>query len=110
MKTLTWMGIVLLLLVGCGDSNDSGAARTAAELCDQVCGWPDDCFSEFGVPVQDAECIQACEASVEAVGMACLQAIHNTIECVGTCNPDAITDDDIARCQSAARAIESSCD
>jgi len=110
MKVLAWMGLALLLLVGCGDSGNNGSARTAGELCDEVCGWPDACFAELGVPVEDAECLQSCEASVEVVGLPCLQAINNTVSCLGTCDFNALTDQQILACQDEAEAISAACD
>jgi hypothetical protein len=110
MKSLAWMGMILLLLAGCGDSGTNGSARTAGELCDQVCGWPDACFVELGVPVEDAECVASCEASVEVVGLPCLQAINNTVSCLGTCEFDALTEQQILACQGEAEAISTACD
>ena len=61
MRAWASFGLALLLLSGCGDSNAAGA-RTAGQVCDEICGWPDACFVQLGVPVQAAECIQSCEA------------------------------------------------
>ena len=102
--------MVLLLLAGCGDSSKAGTARTGGELCDEVCGWPDACFVELGVPLQDAECVQSCEASVEVVGLPCLQAINNTVSCLGTCDFEALTDEQIRSCEDEAEAISAACD
>lgn len=110
MKSLAWMGMVLLLLAACGDAGDAGSPRTAGELCDEVCGWPDQCFAELGVPLQDSECLSACEQSVDAVGFACLQAIAGTVSCLGTCDFNALTEADINRCQGEAEAISTNCD
>jgi len=102
------MGV--LLFGGCGDSGEGRTARTAGELCDEVCGWPDACFAELGVPVEDAECAQSCEASVEVVGLPCLQAINNTVACLGTCDFNALTEQQILACQDEAEAISAACD
>ncbi|MBW2380498.1 MAG: hypothetical protein JRG70_13265 [Deltaproteobacteria bacterium] len=110
MRSLALMGMALLLLGGCGDSNGAGSARTAGELCDEVCGWPDACFAELGVPLQDAECVQSCEASVEVVGLPCLQAINNTVACLGTCDFNALTEQQILSCQDEAEGISGACD
>ena len=110
MKSLASVGMLLLLLAACGDSGTNGSARTAGELCDQVCGWPDACFAELGVPVEDAECVASCEASVEVVGLACLRAINDTVSCLGTCDFDALTDQQILACQDEAQAISTACD
>jgi hypothetical protein len=110
MKSLAFVGMILLLLGGCGDSGNGGSAGTAGGLCDQVCGWPDVCFAELGVPLEDAECIQSCEASVEVVGLACLQAINNTVACLGTCDFNALTDQQVLACQDEAQAISAACE
>lgn len=102
--------MTLLLLAGCGDSNGEGSARNAGELCDQVCGWPDTCFSELGVEIQDGECMQSCEASVDVVGLPCLQSINDTVACLGTCDFDALTDQQILNCQDEAEAISAACE
>ena len=110
MKSLAWTGMVLVLVIGCGDSGKNGTARTAGELCDEICGWPDACFVELGVPIEDAECVASCEASVEGVVVPCLQAINNTVACLGTCDFDALTDQQILACQGEAQAISAACD
>jgi len=109
MKSLAFVGMVLLLC-GCGDSGKGGSARTAGELCDEVCGWPDACFAELGVSLEDGECVQSCEASVEVVGLPCLQAINDTASCLGTCDFDSLTDQQILACQGEAEAISAACD
>lgn len=109
MKSFALIGTLVLLLAGCGDSGP-GAARSAGELCDEVCGWPDQCFVELGVPVEDAQCIQSCESQVDVVGIGCLAAIADTVACLGTCDFDALTEADINRCQSAAEAISTACE
>ena len=110
MRLLALTGMTLLLLASCGDSGNGGAARTAGELCDEVCGWPDQCFAELGVPLEGAECVQSCEASVEVVGLPCLQAINNTVTCLGTCDFNALTDRQILNCQDEAQAISTACE
>jgi len=110
MRFLASASMALLLLGGCGDSGTGSSRATAGELCDEVCGWPDACFVELGVPLQDTECVQSCEASVEVVGLPCLQAINNTVGCLGTCEFDALTDQQILACQGEAEAISAACD
>jgi len=110
MKNLAWMGMTLLLLASCGDSGGRGDARTANELCEQVCGWPDQCFAELGVPLEDAECVQSCEASVEVVGLPCLRAMNDTISCLGTCDFEMLSDQQILSCQDEAEAILATCE
>ena len=110
MKTLAWMGMTLLLLVGCGESNAPGAAFSGDSLCDEVCGWPDACFEALGAPLGGADCMEACEASVDAVGAACLGAIADTVNCLGTCDVESITESQALACQDEAERISSSCD
>ena len=110
MKTLTWMGMVLLLVAGCGDSGTNGTARTAGSLCDEVCGWPDQCFAELGAPLNDGDCMAECEASVEVVGVACLGAIANTVSCLGTCDFESISQAQAEACVDEAQAISAACD
>lgn len=104
------MGMVCLLLAACGDAGDGGSPRTAGELCDEVCAWPDQCFAELGVPLQDSECLSECAQSADAVGLACLQAIASTVSCLGTCDFNGLTEADINRCQGEAQAISTHCD
>ncbi len=109
MKSLAWMGMALLLLAGCGGSDDNGAARTANGLCDEVCGWPDSCFAELGVPMQ-GDCIESCMASVDVVGIDCLGAIADTISCLGTCNVNDLTNEELLACQDQALRISNTCE
>jgi hypothetical protein len=109
MKLLALMGMVLLL-ASCGDSGDNGTARTGGSLCDEMCGWPDECFVALGVPLQGSECMQSCEASVEVVGVDCLGAIVDTIACIGTCDVESITEEQALACQSEAERVVSSCE
>lgn len=110
MKTLTWMGMVLVLAAGCGDSGGSGTARTAGGLCDEVCGWPDQCFAELGAPLNDGDCMAECEASVEVVGVACLGAIADVVSCLGTCDFESIGPAEAEACADQARAISDVCE
>jgi hypothetical protein len=110
MKLLALMGMTLLLLASCGESDVPGAGRTAGSLCDEVCGWPDQCFAELGAPLGGADCIAACEESVEVVGVACLGAIADTIACLGTCDVESITQEQALACQGEAERISASCD
>lgn len=110
MKLLGGMGLALLLLSSCGDSGPASQARTAAQVCNEMCGWPDECFTALGVPVQGAECVQACEAQVEVVGIECVSAISNTIDCLGTCDLQSLGEDDALRCQGQAQAISDHCE
>jgi hypothetical protein len=103
------LGLALLLLSGCGDSN-MGEARTAEQVCDEICGWPDACFVQLGVPVQGAECVQSCEAQADLVGVGCLRAISDTVDCLGTCDFESLTDQQILNCRGVALAIESACE
>ncbi len=96
-------------LSGCGDSS-AGEARTAGQVCDQICGWPDACFAELGVPVHGAECVQSCEAQADLVGLECLRAISDTVDCLGTCDIESLTEQQILSSQSVALAIDAACD
>ncbi len=104
------MGMVLLLLASCGESDGPGGARTVGALCDEVCGWPDQCFAELGAPLGGADCIEACEASVDAVGVACLGAIADVVACLGTCDVESITQEQALACQDEAERISASCE
>jgi hypothetical protein len=104
------MGMTLLLLAGCGEGDVSGGARTAGALCDEVCGWPDMCFEQFGAPIQGDECVQACVQQVDVVGVACLAAIADTVSCLGTCDLESLTQEQLLDCQDKAEAIAASCD
>ena len=109
MRALAWIGLVLSLLVGCGDSDGPGGAFSD-DVCAEVCSWPDECFALAGVSFEDVDCIVACEQSIDAVGELCLQTINDAVQCLGTCIEAEITDDDIVRCQEAAQAIGPACD
>ena len=110
MRLLALMGMTLLLLASCGESDAPGAGRSGGSLCDEVCGWPDQCFAELGAPLGGADCIEACEASVDQVGAACLEAIADTVACLGTCDVESITQEQALACQDEAERISSSCD
>lgn len=109
MRAWGLFGLALLLLSGCGDSS-AGEARTGAQICDEICGWPDECFLQLGVPVQGAECTQSCEAQADLVGLDCLRAISDTVACLGTCDLESLTDQQLLDCQNVALGIESACE
>lgn len=109
MRTWFLLGLALVLLGGCGDSK-VGEARTAGQVCDEICGWPDACFTQLGVPVQGAECMQSCEAQAGLVGLDCLRAISDTVDCLGTCDFESLTNQQLLDCQSVAFAIDSACE
>lgn len=75
-----------------------------------MCGWPDECFTQLGAPLQGADCIEACEAQVEFVGVECISAISDTIACLGTCDVEMITEAQARACQDQAFAIQSACE
>jgi len=108
MRVIVLWGLGLLLLSSCGDAN-AGQARTAAQVCDDICGWPDECFVQLGVPVQGANCIQSCEAQADVVGLDCLRAISDTVACLGTCDVQSVTQQQALACQDQAYAIQSAC-
>jgi hypothetical protein len=87
----------------------AGNPRTAGSVCDEVCGWPDECFVEFGVPVA-GDCTATCEASVETAGVACVGAIADTIACLGTCDVESITEEQALACQDEAQRISAACE
>jgi hypothetical protein len=99
----------LLLLASCGDSG-SGSPRTAAQVCDEICGWPDQCFVQLGVPVQGAECVQSCEEQADLVGLDCLRTISDTVACLGTCDFESLTEEQVLDCQDVASHIQSACE
>jgi hypothetical protein len=107
MKVLGVLGLALLL-ISCGDSNSRSGPRSAAQACDEICGWPDECFASLGIPVQ-ADCVQSCEASVDAVGLDCISAILTTIDCLGTCDLQSVTNEQALACREQALAIDSAC-
>lgn len=104
------LGLALLLLCGCGDLGSRAEARLASQVCDEMCGWPDECFAQLGVPLQGADCVQTCEAQVEIVGIGCVSAISSTIACLGTCDVQSLTQAELLACQDDALQIESACE
>jgi hypothetical protein len=110
MRILGGLGLALLLLSGCGDLGSRAEARIASQVCDEICGWPDECFTQLGVPMQGGDCVQACEAQVEVVGIACVSAIASTVECLGTCDVESLTVDQQLACRDEAEAISSACE
>ena len=104
------MGLALLLLSGWGELGSRAEARLASQVCDEICGWPDECFTQLGIPVQGGDCVQTCEAQVDVVGVACISAISSTIACLGTCDVQSLTEAELLDCQDEALAIESACD
>lgn len=110
MKTLGFIAVALLLLGGCGDADEAAQARSAAQVCNEICGWPDECFIQLGVPIQGADCVPSCESQAELVGLACLTAISDTVTCLGTCEVESITEQQALACQSIALRIESACE
>ena len=95
---------------GAGGAGGTAGSRTAAQVCDEMCGWPDECFTQLGVPVQGADCVQTCNAQAELVGIACISAISSTISCLGTCDLDLLTDEQLLACQDEALGISAACD
>jgi hypothetical protein len=110
MRILGGLGLALLLASGCGDSGSRAEARLASQVCDEICGWPDECFTQLGVPVQGGDCVQTCEAQVEVAGIACVSAIASTVECLGTCDLESLTLEQQLACQGEAEAISAACE
>ena len=109
MRILGGLGFALLLASGCGDLDSRARALTESQVCDEICGWPDECFTALGVPVQ-GDCVQTCEAQAGLVGIACISAINSTIECLGTCDVESLTVEQQLACQDEAEAISAACD
>ncbi len=109
MRAWWLLGLGLLVLSSCGDST-GGEARTAAQVCDQICGWPDQCFVQLDVPIQGVECVQNCEAQADLVGVACLRALSETVACLGTCDLASLTEQQALACQSFALEIQAACE
>lgn len=103
------MGMLVLALTGCGDSDGPGGSFSGGGLCDDVCSWPTSCFDEFAPTIGDAECLDSCNESVDVFGRACLEAINATVYCLGTCSEEEISIADIERCQGTAQQIDSAC-
>ena len=110
MRILGGLGLALLLVCGCGDLGSRAEARLASQVCDEMCGWPDECFEQLGVPLQGGDCVQACEAQVGVYGIGCVSAISSTIACLGTCDVASLTEEQALACQDEARAIETACE
>jgi hypothetical protein len=89
---------------------DTTECRQSVQVCDEMCGWPDECFVQLGVPLQGSDCVQTCEAQVEIVGIACVSAISSSIACLGTCDVESLSQDELIACQDEALAIESACE
>jgi hypothetical protein len=112
---------VAVALAACGESSghDSGTggaggagtanARIASQVCDELCGWPDECFTQLGAPLEGADCVQTCEAQVGLVGVACVSAISSTISCLGTCDVESLTLEQQIACADEAEAISAAC-
>ena len=110
MRILGGLGLALLLASGCGDLGSRAEARLEARVCDELCGWPDECFAQLGYPLEGADCVQTCEAQAGFVGIACISAINSTISCLGTCDVESLTVEQQLACQDEAEAISSACD
>ena len=102
MKLFGGILVAAVLACGCGDS--------ASQACGELCSMPDECFAELGIPPQGSDCMQACEAQVEYVGVECINVIADTIECLGTCDVESLTNEELLACQDEALSIESACD
>lgn len=99
-----------LLLVGLGLVCGCGDARSAAGACGELCSMPDECFAQLGVPVPGGDCMQACEAQIELVGVDCIAAISDTIACLPTCDVDSLTNEQLLACQDEALRVGQTCD
>jgi len=110
MRLLGGLGLALLLASGCGDLLTRAEARIASQACDELCGWPDECFTQLGVPLEGADCVETCVAQAEVVGVACVSAISSTISCLGTCDVESLTEAEVLACQDEAEAISSACE
>ena len=110
MNKLGLVVLALSLLGGCGDADLPAQARSAAQVCNEICAWPDACFIQLGVPVDRTDCVPNCESQVDLVGLACLTAISDTVTCLGTCELESITEQQALACQSVALRIESTCE
>lgn len=110
MRIFGGLGFALLLLCGCGDVGSRAERRLASQVCDEMCGWPDECFTQLGVSLDGADCVQTCEAQAGVYGIECVSAISSTIACLGTCDLESLTQEQALACQDEALAIESACD
>ncbi len=71
---------------------------------------PDECFAELGVPVSGGDCMQACVAEIESVGVSCVNAISDTIACLPSCDLESLSDAELLACQDEALRITQACD
>jgi len=110
MERLVLLSTLTLLLAACGDSGLGSGPRTLNQVCDEMCGWPDACFVQLGVPAPGSDCVQSCGAQAEIVGVDCIGAISDTISCLGTCDLESITQEQALACQDEAQAISNACD
>ena len=114
MRILGGLGLALLLASGCGDLGSRAEARLEARVCDELCGWPDECFAQLGYPLEGSDCVQTCEAQGGLVGFGCISAINSMISCIGTCDVESLTEAEAAaaaeRCQGQVDAISAACD
>lgn len=110
MKTLCLMSAALFLLCGCGGADAATQARSAAQVCDEICDWPDECFIQLGVPVQGADCAADCQTQAGLVGLACLTAISDTVACLGTCDFQSLSEEELLACQNVAFEIQTACE
>jgi len=110
MRILGGLGLALLLASGCGDLGSRAEARIASQVCDELCGWPDECFVQLGAPLDGADCVQTCEAQAELVGIECVRAISSTISCLGTCDVESLTLEQQIACADEAEAISAACE
>lgn len=110
MRTLCLVTATLFLLAGCGGADEAAQVRSAAQVCDEICGWPDECFIELGVPVQGADCVSDCQTQAGLVGLACLTAISDTVACLGTCEFQSLSEQELLACQSVAFEIQTACE
>ena len=114
MRILGGLGLALLLASGCGDLDSRARALTPPQVCNELCGWPDECFAQLGYPLEGADCVQTCEAQGGLVGFGCISALNSMISCIGTCDVESLTEAEAAaaaeRCQGQVDAISAACD
>ncbi len=95
--------VALAFVCACGD------ARSASNACDELCSMPE-CFAQLGVPVPGGDCMQACQAQIDVVGLDCVYAISDTIACLPTCDVNSLTNAQLLACQDEALRIDQACD
>jgi hypothetical protein len=110
MKIFGGLGFALLLVCGCGDLGSRAEARVTGQICDELCGWPDECFTQLDVSLDGADCVQTCEAQGAIAGFECVSAISSTIACLGTCDFESLSQEQLRDCQDEALEIESACE